>query len=145
MRLFADSSALVKRYIAEPGRELVLARCAEATEILASTIALPEVLATLNRLRREGRLSGEEYTALKQRAVTDMQHATVVPITPEVLAGTITSLERAPLRAMDAIHVASALGCRPDRFLTADQRQHEGAQAMGLKSELVGENTAVPR
>jgi uncharacterized protein len=137
VRLFADSSALVKRYIAEPGRELVLARCAEATEILASTIALPEVLATLNRLRREGRLSGEEYTALKQRVLADMQHATIVALTPEVLAGTITSLEKAPLRAMDTIHVASALGCSPDRFLTADKRQHGAAEAMGLKSELV--------
>jgi predicted nucleic acid-binding protein len=99
---------------------------------------MPEIVATLNRLRRAGTLSGEEYKALKQRALADMEHATIVPITPEVLASTIESLERAPLRAMDAIHVASALGCSPDRFLTADQRQHAAAQAMGLKSELVG-------
>jgi len=138
VRLFADSSALVKRYIAEPARELVLARCAEADEILASIIAMPEIMATLNRLQRAGTLSDEEYKALKQRVLADMEHATIVSITPTVLASTIMSLERAPLRAMDAIHVASALGCSPDRFLTADQRQHEAAEAMGLKSEFVG-------
>jgi len=39
MRLFADSSALAKRYLPEPGRETVLARCAAADEMIISFLS----------------------------------------------------------------------------------------------------------
>lgn len=139
MRLFAGSSALAKRYIPEPGRDVVLARCAAADEVIVSFLAPIEVVSAFNRLRRAGLLTDEEYEGVKQKLVADAQNATLVLPGPSIEAGAFACLEHAPLRASDAVHVASALECRPDLFLTGDQRQYEAAKGMGLKVEFVGE------
>lgn len=135
MRLFADSSALAKRYIPEPGRDIVLARCAAADEVIISFLAPIEVVSAFNRLRRAGRLSDEQYDELKLKLTTDVQHATVVQPGPALVPTAFACLERAPLRASDAIHVASALQCNPDLFLSGDHRQCVAARAMGLNVE----------
>ena len=41
MRVFFDSSALVKRYIGEAGTDEVLAWCDKATELAIAVIAVP--------------------------------------------------------------------------------------------------------
>ena len=138
MRLFADSSALVKRYIPEPGRDVVLARCAAADEVILSFLAPIEAVSAFNRLRRAGRVAEGEYGELKRKLMADVENATVLLPGPSIAAGAFACLESASLRALDAVHVASALECRPDLFLTGDQRQYDAAKAMGLKAELVG-------
>lgn len=106
--------------------------------MLLSILAPTELISGFNRLRRLGRITGEEYHALKQRLATDLEHVVLIELSPQVRGRATACLEQAPLRASDAIHVASALEYGPDRFLTADRRQHEGAEAMGLESEFVG-------
>ena len=138
MRLYLDSSALMKCYLPEPGCDRVLASFAEATETILSALVIPEGVAVLNRCRREGRISDAQYRDLKKMLMADAAHATVLDLGPSAITRAVQCLEKAPLRGSDAVHVASALECRPDRFLTADQRQHAAAEAMGLKSELVG-------
>ena len=135
MRAFSDSSALAKLYIREPGRAEVQTRLAEADELFLSVLALPEVMSALNRLRRGGRVSDDEYAAQKQVAVADVEDAAVVQVTPSVVARAIDCLERTSLRASDAIHVASALEVGADLFLSADRRQCKAARAMGLRVE----------
>jgi len=138
VRLFLDSSALAKRYLPEPGRGLVLARCAAADAVIISFLAPIEVVSALNRLRRAGRLTDEQYRELKQKLLADAQNATVVQPGPSIQTRAFDCLERVPLRASDAVHVASALECRPDLFSTGDQRQYKAAKEMGLNAELVG-------
>ena len=138
MRLFLDSSALVKRYLEEPGREAVLARCAQASEILISVLAVPEAASALNRYRHLVGLSDAEYADLKQELLDDAVRASVIGLSPPVVARTIACLERAPVRTSDAIHVASALECGADRFLSGDKRQCKAARALGLRVEEVG-------
>jgi len=135
VRLFLDSSALMKRYIPERGTEQVIAACAEADEVLLSILAAPEVVSAFNRLRREGHITHEEYRSLKQRLLADVAHATVIEYSLAVLTGTFACLEQSPLRASDAIHLASVLETNPDRFLTGDRRQFQAAKALGLNVE----------
>jgi hypothetical protein len=137
MRVFLDASALTKSYIPEPGTAEVTARCAEAEEVILSVIAVPEVASAFNRIRREGRLSDDHYRSLKQQLAQDAENATVLELTESVVDGAIRCLERSPLRASDAIHIASALEIAPDLFLSGDRRQCEAATAMGLKVEYV--------
>lgn len=135
MRLYMDSSAFVKRYIEEPGTDRVQALLEVADELFLSMLTLPEVAGALNRLRRERRLSDADYLSCKQRLLVDLGGASVVAITPTLLSGAVRCLERAPLRAADALHVAAALEASPDRFVSADRRQCEAARAMGLVVE----------
>jgi predicted nucleic acid-binding protein len=138
MRLFLDSSSLAKRYIAEKGTDRVLQRCGEASEIVLSILCIPETLSALNRLRREKKLSARQYLDLKQDLAMDVAAATMIELNEDVLYETIRCLEDTPVRAMDAIHIASALASICDIFLSADPRQCKAARRMGLQVEEIG-------
>jgi predicted nucleic acid-binding protein len=138
MRIAFDTSALAKRYIDERGTARVLELCAEATEVAVSVWCVPETLSALNRLRREGSLSADEYAVAKEELAGDMAQASVVELSSAVLSRTIEILETTALHTLDAIHVAGAveLGC--DLFVSADVRQCKAAAALGLKTERIG-------
>jgi len=135
MRAFFDTSALVKNYVRESGSEAVHAQIEQADEVLLSVLAVPEALSTFNRLRRERKLDGDRYAQLKRTLAADVADASVVALSPAVLAKAVECLEQAPLRASDAIHVASAVEAMADRFVSADRRQCAAARAMGLVVE----------
>lgn len=133
MRVFLDSSALVKRYVREPGTDLVLAWCDRADEFVVSVIAVPELISAFCRLRREGRLSADQYRTLKTDLMTDLADALIMDTSPQVLKVAVQSLETHTLRAMDAIHIGCATAAAVDCFLSADRRQYAAAEAIGLK------------
>lgn len=137
MQVFFDSSAFVKRYIAEPGTDEVLAWCDKASEICLSGIALPEIISAFCRLLRERRISAAQYALLKSSLLADIEDITLCNLTPSVLAQTVLSLEQNVLRGMDAIHVASAVALKADVFVSADKRQCGAAVKAGLRVELV--------
>jgi predicted nucleic acid-binding protein len=137
MRLFLDSSALAKRYIREPSSSDVIARCRDADEIILSVLCPIEILSGLNRLRREGKLSLADYRALKKDLSADIAQASIVPVDPEIVKIARICLEKSPLRALDAIHVASAKASRCDLFLSADRQQTLAATVSGLNAELL--------
>ena len=133
MKVFLDTSAFAKRYVAEQGSDEVLAMCQQADSLVVSVICLPELASTLSRLVREKKLSKADYLKLKRNAMADMADIDVCQLTPEVLASVVSLLELHPLRAMDALHVACALACKPDVFVSADHRQLSAARKAGLK------------
>lgn len=135
MRLVLDTSALAKRYVEEPGSETVEERCREAEEILLSVIAIPEVLSGFNRLRRQSNLSDSNYAHLKRAFAADIEQISILDLSPAILQWTTRCLEAAPLRAMDAIHVASSIEARADLFLSADRRQCRAARELGVVVE----------
>lgn len=133
MKVFLDTSAFAKRYVAENGSGKVWAICQEADDLVVSVICLPELISTLSRLVREKKLAKVEYRKLKSDAMADLADVDICQITPDVLAAVVSLLESHPLRAMDAIHVACALAFAPDVFVTADLRQLAAARKAGLK------------
>jgi uncharacterized protein len=133
MRVFFDTSAFVKRYVEEPGTGEVIEICENAEELLLSVICIPEMISTLNRLVREGRLSADAYRKTRDIIFEEIEDAQICHITPDVVARTIRCLENNPLRAMDALHLGCALTVEPDLFVSSDQRQLDAAHREGLK------------
>ena len=147
---FLDSSALVKRYDrSESGSDRVRALCRRRTgqTILISRMTRVEVASAFARKLREGRLSPRardgawrlfhgHYRA--QYRTLDLDEA--VWLLAENL------LSRHPLRAYDAVQLASALradrllaGISPDfTFCTGDRTQGRAARSEGLRVEIVG-------
>ncbi|MEK7389101.1 MAG: type II toxin-antitoxin system VapC family toxin [Elusimicrobiota bacterium] len=138
MRIFLDSSSLAKRYIIEPGTDQVLGRCGQADEVVLSVLCVPEIISALNRLRRENKLSKPRYRRLKRDFAADLAQATIIDLTSSVMDRVVFCLERSSLRALDAIHVASAMEAGCDLFISADRRQCEAAAGLRLKVEIVG-------
>ena len=134
MKIFLDTSAFAKRYVAEQGSDKVLELCEEADCLTVSIICLPELISTLSRLVREKRITNREYQRLKRDAAADLGDADISQITLEVLTPVVKLLESNPLRAMDAIHIGCALAVKADVFVSADIRQLTAAKKAGLKS-----------
>jgi len=133
VKVFLDTSAFAKLYVAENGSDKVWALCQEADSLVVSVICLPELISTLSRLVREKKLAKAEYRKLKSHAMADLADVDICQITPDVLASVVLLLESHPLRAMDALHVACALACEPDVFVSADHRQLSAVRKAGLK------------
>jgi predicted nucleic acid-binding protein len=133
MRVYFDSSAFVKRYIAEAGTAEVLAWCDRAGELALSIIALPELISAFCRLLREGRLTEVQYRQVKGDLMMDIADALICDTTPQVVQKAITTLEAQPLRGMDAIHLGAAMVCAADVFVSADARQCAAAEHFGLQ------------
>ena len=137
MKILFDTSALLKRYLPENGREAVLTLVAGATAAVAAPHCKVELYSALNRVRRETQASDASYRdtcAEVERNFSDME---VLPLSPSVERYAIRALEASPMRSMDALHVGAALAAGVDLFVTADIRQYNGAQALGLKATLL--------
>lgn len=133
MRLFLDTSAFAKRYIADQSSSKVSKLCEEADSLVISVICLPELVSTLSRLVREKKLVKSEYRKLKEKARADLEDIDVCQITTAVLDSAIPLLEDHPLRAMDALHLSCALAVEADVFVSADHRQLAAAKKSRLK------------
>ena len=138
MRVFFDPSALAKRYVDESGTAAVLEWCDRAGELALAVTAVPELISAFCRLQRERRINAAQYRRLKAELMGDLADALICELTPEVVQRAVDALEAQPLRGMDAIHVAAALACEADVFVSADQRQCAAARSAGLKVVVPG-------
>jgi predicted nucleic acid-binding protein len=133
VNLFADSSALAKRYIADETSQDLDKLSQAANSLAVSVLCLPEIISALCRRLRERLLTRSQYTAAKAALEMDLADAAVIAMIDEVLLGGIRLLESYPLRTSDAIQISSALVWGADVFVSADTRQCDAAKAAGLK------------
>ena len=101
--------------------------CDRATGLALSVICAPEIISALNRRLREGSLSHNQYRQAKLRLSAEVADATIVNVVPAVVADAIKILETNAVRAMDALHVASALQWNAELFVSSDDRQVRAA------------------
>ena len=137
-RLLFDASALTKRYAVEAGRDRALALFAAASELLVAAHCKTEVASALLRRRREGSLSSADFERAWAAAEQDVADMTLVPLDTHVERFAFAAMEHSALRAMDALHVGSALSAKVDLFVTSDRRQAIAAREMGLQTEYIG-------
>ena len=135
LNVFFDSSALAKRYIEEKGSHQVQVILSSASSLAVSVICVPEIVSALCRRRRERKLSIEEYRNARASVISDIDDATVIGLTEEVIGQAVALLEQFPLRSADALHVACASAWSTDLFASADARQCTAARAHGLRVE----------
>jgi predicted nucleic acid-binding protein len=144
---FLDSSALVKRYVTETGSAWVrsLAVPEARNPLIIARITWVEVLSALARRQREGSLMPNDVAWAIQtfRYDLDMQYQ-VVELDPALAEAAGTLVTQHPLRAYDAVQLASALRVQSGFgqvqaptliFLAADDRLIAIAQANGLLTD----------
>ena len=135
MKLAIDSSSFAKRYIKETGSNKLDVLLQHASELALSIIVVPEIISALNRRLREHALTDKEYQILKRQLLDDVHDATILQVTPAVVAQSVKLLEMNVLRAMDALHIACALEWKADLFITSDKKQLDAAMQAGLQCE----------
>ncbi len=137
---YLDTSALVKRYVAEPGSSAVRALF-RARTVATARVAYAEVAATLARLCREGRCSHAARDAVYARLDDDFAAMSIVEVRPLVVRLIPALVVRRSLRGYDAVHLAAAVTLVARgaslTFWAADRGLIDAAAAEGLKTVLL--------
>lgn len=133
MDIFFDTSALAKRFVREKGSDRVNNLFHRSADIWVSILCLPEVFSALNRLKREARIREEQYQEITKVILDEFKVFKICEVTPAVVAHSVLLLEKYPLRALDSLHLASALSVKKVSFVTSDARQLKVARSLHLK------------
>ncbi len=123
---YIDASALVKLFKAERETEAFRAALADWPVQVASELIRVEAICTARRLGNQDIL---------QRASEALERINLIPISPEIIE-LATDAHTPPLRAMDAIHLATALTMREDlgAIFVYDNDLHAAAKAHHLNT-----------
>ncbi|MBC7226674.1 MAG: type II toxin-antitoxin system VapC family toxin [Thermoflexales bacterium] len=147
--LYLDTSALVKYYVPEPGTEWVRRQIDDRLEngewanaITISQLAFVEVAAAVERRYRAGELDDHQRQAVLSRFARDYRERfALLAVEERVIHRAAMLVSRHPLRAYDAVQLASALvlaeivrsyGRPQPLFASADSRLCEAARREGL-------------
>lgn len=144
---YADSSALVKRYVNEAGSAWVRSLCeptANHTLALAH-IGLVEIAAALGMKVRQGVLAA----SIRDKLLRDVRHDAqtrywLIDVDHHLIQHAMELTRQYKLRGYDAVHLAAALflhttllqeALPPPVLLCADDDLSSAAQAAGLRTE----------
>lgn len=127
--ILLDTSALVKRYVAEAGSDRVIGQMQEDPQWAASVLARSEARVTLCHRGPEG----TPGSPAQRRLSEDWDRFVTVPLDPACLALAEEIGCRLRVGTLDAIHLAAAVRLQGEaRFLSFDRQQLEAAMALGL-------------
>jgi len=139
---FLDSSALVKRYVNEPGTPVMLVLFGGPYRLVVSQLARVEVISALARRGRTVVIGEEQWDAVVSALATDFHESLeVVELGGGVMSRAADLARVHALKAGDAIQLACALtarsGASPETVLTvvsADRELNSAAQREGLET-----------
>jgi predicted nucleic acid-binding protein len=135
--LYADTSSLFKLYLAEEGSSEVRAAAVSASQIATSVVAYAETRIALARALREGRLDRRGFATARGKFEIEWSAIGAIDVTDEILGESGDLGDLYPIRAFDAIHLASAkqvraLARNEVGFSSADGRLRDAAVAEGF-------------
>lgn len=108
MILYLDTSALVKLYAEEEGREVVFEAVDSSEVIATSTVAYAEASAALARRLREGALDEEGHRRAVERLGREWRTYERLAVSNLVAYRAGEMARKHALRGFDAVHLASA-------------------------------------
>lgn len=144
---YADTSALVKRYVHEQGTAWVtgLTDPANGHELYTARLTGPEMIAALFRRSRVGSITAVDAARAAYNFRLDWRHQyLVLEVTMSVADRAMGLAEKDGLRGYDAVHLAVALEVESQRltlglasvtFVSADDAQRRAARTNGLLVE----------
>jgi uncharacterized protein len=125
----------VKLFVSEEESEALNQALVGAEDVIVSDLALTEMASALGRRTREGTLTSAESRRLYREAVKLAATCRRAELTPPIHRHAERLLllsSQIPLRALDALHVATALDAEAATFVTYDPRQRAAAASQGL-------------
>jgi len=127
--LYADSSALLKRYVAEPDSDAADALLRSDPSLLTARHTIVEVRRNLARM-----IAGRSLAAARAQLARDLDLISIVELDEATCERAAAVAEVTGVRTLDALHLAAVqrAGGPAVPFLTFDVRQAQAARALGL-------------
>ena len=142
--VYLDTSAIVKRYIKEPGSDLVRSFYLKAysgdIKLSYSLWNIGEVLGVIDKARCMDRLDENSFKIVKKRFLLETRRTTklglavIVPVKTRILMEAWKLIENHHIYEADALQIATAKRLNAMNFLTADSNLHEIAEKENLHS-----------
>ena len=136
MTLYAESSAVVSWLLGEPPGDEALRLLASASTVFASELTLLECDRAIRWAEAIGRLDTREAEAARSRLDSTTTSWNVFRIGSTIMDRARRPFPREPVRALDALHLATALRIsefqRQLYVLTFDHRIRSNALSLGL-------------
>jgi predicted nucleic acid-binding protein len=134
---YFDTSAFIKAFLIEAGTDNVQHLLLHDGIPATATITYTEMYSGFSRTRREGGLTAIQYETICKEFESFWPSSLQISLTLSVLTLSRDLITRHPLRAFDAIHLASALHIQeelkePMRIIAADGRLLQAAAAEQL-------------
>ena len=134
---YFDTSALIKAFLVEVGTEKAKPLLLRGGLAVTATITYAEMYSGFSRKKREGGLSSGQYHSVCGEFESYWPSCLHVELTKDILTRARDLMGRHPLRAFDAIHLASALSLKKDAgesmtIIAADERLLQAAEAEDL-------------
>ena len=129
MSLYADSSALLKRYVAEPDSDAADALLRSDPSLMTARHTIVEVRRNLARM-----IAGRSLAAARAQFARDLDLISIVELDEATCERAAAVAEVTGVRTLDALHLAAVqrAGGPAVPFLTFDVRQAQAARALGL-------------
>jgi predicted nucleic acid-binding protein len=133
---YFDSSVLVKIYVRENG-SATAQRLVRTRQVITSSIAGLELMSAFRRNLTARSIDERLHSAIVKRFQQHREKWRYVELTPASLQNAEKYVSDFDVRALDAIHIASAMISRGRfpkdlSFITADSRQRDVAVELGL-------------
>ncbi len=136
MNLYAESSAVLAWLLDESSAHEVRKLLAAAEVIVASDLTLIECDRVLIRAAALGELTEVEAADRRAHLVSAASHWHLLRVAPEIVDRARQPFPGEPVRALDAIHLASVLTARAAivglELLAVDDRVRKAAIKLGL-------------
>lgn len=130
MTLYVDTSALVRRYLHDRHRPMVLDVMAGDDAWCASALVRSETQLALHRAAVSARQQAELWRALRD----EWEAFWVIPLDERAMARAVEIGATYGVRMVDAIHLAAADRLPgPVRYLTFERQQIPAADALGFE------------
>ncbi|WP_425148507.1 type II toxin-antitoxin system VapC family toxin [Deinococcus sp.] len=135
MALYLDANAIAKIYLSDEQGQAIVFEALDRHQVIATcAITYAEVTGLMARAFHDGRLTEEEYAERLASFTQEWKNVTVYEVSTLLsqVAAMLTKAHKG-LRAMDALHLASALALRQSvqvKFLSFDERLNEAAEKM---------------
>lgn len=144
LKLYLDSSAIVKRYVNEPGTQaadLVFERAEGGQLVISFSLwNIGEVLGVLDERRRRGWLSDREFTKAQELLADELlklmrlRVLEIVPILSSILIETWGLILDHHVYEADALQVTTCQYNQSDALLSSDEDLVEASEKLGVKS-----------
>ncbi len=137
MKLYLDTSSLVKLYVDEPGSDDVALLAGQATTIVSSIVAYAEARAAFGKLRRVKAITADGAAEAANRLDADWSRFVTVGVSEDLARRAGFLADRFALRGFDAIHLASfelvleRAGVDDVHFSSADEALTKAAKKLG--------------
>ncbi len=136
MNVYAESSAVLAWLLGENRRDEIRAQLSTAQLIVTSDLTLIECDRVLNRAAALQEISEVETARRRRLFKAAVEHWTVFTIDSTVVERSRRPFPQEPIRALDAIHLATALFVRSliadVRILSLDARIRSNAVELGF-------------